>query len=99
MGDQRQRERLGDGTPTALPISTAASSNVPRLAGPAGIADASATPEAISAAWPIVSSTPIAWPAAANAEDGRAPGDRAQEQRLDQRPRPADDAQPVPELG
>ena len=27
----------------------------------------SATPDAISAAWPIVSSTPIAWPAAANA--------------------------------
>ena len=85
-------------TPTALPISTAASSNVPRFAGPAGIAEASATPDASSDAWPIVSSTPIAWPAAANARIGRAPGDDAQEQRLGQRPRPAGHAQPVAQL-
>ena len=54
------------GMPTALPSWTVASSNVPRFAGPAGIAEASATPDASSAAWPIVSSYPIAWPAAAN---------------------------------
>src|SRR4029079_6556706 len=41
-------------TPIALPISTAASSNVPRLAGPAGIADASAAPDAGRPPWPAV---------------------------------------------
>jgi len=55
------------GTPIALPISTAANSNVPRFDGPAGTALASATPEAMSAACPIESSTPIDWPTAAQA--------------------------------
>ena len=86
-------------TPTALPISTAASSNVPRFAGPAGIADASATPDASSAAWPIVSWTPDA--------PGRPPRTRGSvapqattlsDERLDERPRPARDGQPAAEL-
>ena len=41
------------GIPIACPTATAANSNVPRFDGPAGTAAASATPEAISAAWPI----------------------------------------------
>ncbi len=47
------------GMPIALPISTAASSNVPRFDGPAGTALARATPDVINAAWPIDSSSPI----------------------------------------
>ena len=86
-------------TPIALPISTAASSNVPRLAGPAGIADASATPDASSAAWPIVSCTSTDWPAAANARIVAPQAIALSRQRLDERPRPARDAQPVAQPG
>jgi len=47
------------GTPIALPISTAASSNVPRFDGPAGTALARATPDAMSAACPMDRCSPI----------------------------------------
>ena len=53
------------GIPIACPTATAANSNVPRFDGPAGTAAASATPEAISAAWPIDSWSAIDWPTAA----------------------------------
>ena len=62
------------------------------------MAVASATPAASSDAWPIVSSMPIAWPAAAKARTVAAPGDDAEQERLDERPRPPGDREPAPQL-